>query len=79
MVEIIIWLLCGGLCYFIAKQNKRNEYVALVMGILFGVLAVGYYLIAGEPKIKCPYCKERIKQDATICPHCQKELNLIQK
>jgi len=24
--------------------------------------------------VKCPYCKEKIKKDAVVCKHCQKNL-----
>ncbi|GEM_PF-1771309 len=25
-------------------------------------------------RIRCPYCREKIRKDASICPHCQQKL-----
>jgi hypothetical protein len=49
-MEILLWILCGVVCYFIAQKNGRNEWLALVLGALFGLLAIIGYLIAGKPK-----------------------------
>ena len=28
---------------------------------------------------ECPYCKKKIKKDATVCPYCQKEVPPIEE
>lgn len=42
-MEIIIWLLCGVICYFIAEKKNRNPWWAAAFGILFGFIAVIVY------------------------------------
>lgn len=48
--SIIIWILFGFACYKIAENQGRNVWLALVLGILFGIFAVIGYLIAGNKK-----------------------------
>ena len=47
-MEIIIWLLCGFVCYMIAQKNGRNEWLGALLGCLFGIFAIIGYLIAGK-------------------------------
>lgn len=47
-MELIIWLLCGFVCYMIAQKNNRNEWLAALLGALFGIFAIVGYLIAGK-------------------------------
>ena len=47
-MEIIIWLLCGFVCYMIAQKNGRNEWLGALLGSLFGIFAIIGYLIAGK-------------------------------
>lgn len=45
MELIIVWVLFGGICYLLAKEKNRNEWLAAFMGVLFGIFAVAYYII----------------------------------
>lgn len=44
MEIIIIWVLFGGVCYLLAKEKNRNEWLAAFMGVLFGIFALIYYI-----------------------------------
>lgn len=44
MEYIIILALFGGICYYLADKKNKNKGTATVMGILFGIFAVIYYL-----------------------------------
>lgn len=46
----IVWLLCGIICFFIAKEKNRNEWLAAVLGILFGIVAVVIYCCLSSKK-----------------------------
>ena len=50
MFEILIWIVMGAVCYFIAEKNGRNKWLALALGLLFSLFAVVGYLIAGKKK-----------------------------
>ena len=47
-MELIIWLLCGFVCYMIAQKKNRNEWLAALLGCLFGILAIIGYLIVSK-------------------------------
>lgn len=48
MLAIIIWIACAVWCYALAKKYNRNEVVASILGLLFGVFSVIGYYIAGQ-------------------------------
>jgi hypothetical protein len=48
MTAIIIWILFGAVCYFLAKEKNRDTTVAAIMGCLFGVFALIYYLVVDK-------------------------------
>jgi len=79
MIIVILWLIFGAICYLLAEKKGRDKRIGFLAGILFGVFALIYYLLVSEPGKICPFCKEKIKKDATVCPHCQRELDVIRK
>lgn len=48
MEMIICWILFGAVCYLIAKNKNRNEWLAAAMGALFGVFALIYYIAVSK-------------------------------
>ena len=47
-IYLLVWVLCGLACYKMAERQGRNEFVAALLGLLFGVFAVIGYAIAGD-------------------------------
>lgn len=45
MIPIIFWILNAFICYYLAKIQKRNTTIALILGFLFGVFAILYYIV----------------------------------
>ena len=43
IVGIIIWLLCGYACYVLAGKRGFNQIIALILGLIFGLLALVVY------------------------------------
>ena len=78
-IVMILWLIFGAVCYLLAKKKGRNKIIGFFAGILFGFFALIYYLIIGEPKKICPFCKKKIDKGAIVCPYCQREFDVIQK
>lgn len=29
-------------------------------------------------RVRCPYCREKIRKDASICPYCQQRIEPVQ-
>lgn len=50
VISLIIWVICAFACYKIAEEQNRNTTVAAILGVLFGILAILGYLIAGKKK-----------------------------
>lgn len=76
--------------FFGIRKNQRDMgIIALIIcgisGILFGlILAVPIAILftfiiyaKTKGKIVCPYCKEYINKDASICKHCKQSLEKI--
>lgn len=71
----LIWLgITGYWCYRIALKNRRDKGLAIVFGILFGLIAVIVYWIIGKKKqkvatqpCKCTECKK------DKCTECEEE------
>jgi hypothetical protein len=73
---ILTWL---ALCVLVGVLAARYERSALGWGLLAfvisPVIAGIALLIIGEGRTaRCPFCAERIKQAARVCPCCQREL-----
>ncbi len=73
-------------CSFIAKEKNRDSTGWFISGLLFSFLAV--LALIAVPKIEinssnqnqvnkavCPFCKEEIQPEATICKHCRSDLS----
>jgi len=82
----LYWPVMGLLLYYsikhlaieiheeIEKRKKRNEIVGFFAGFFFGILAIIYYLIVGEPSVPCAFCRKKVSREALICPYCRKKL-----
>jgi len=40
MGYLIIWAICAGICYMIAKERNRNTTNAVLLGLLLGPIGV---------------------------------------
>lgn len=48
MEVFLVWILCGIVCYLLAKNKNRNEWIGALLGVLFGVFAVIGYAVVGK-------------------------------
>ena len=80
MEYIILWIVCGIGSAAIASSKGRSTFGWLVLGLLFGPIAV---LIVGlmakpapdvETLRKCPFCAELILKEAKVCKHCGRDV-----
>jgi hypothetical protein len=66
----IIWILCAPVAAIIGAK-KGEFWSALIAGLVFGPLGILFAVLSRGNRLPCPYCKESIREDATICPHCR--------
>src|SRR6266540_877282 len=73
MEFVIIWILCGVVAAMIgAKKGFGGS--GFVVGLLLGPIGILIAIFAKGDRKSCSYCKEWIHKDATVCPHCQREM-----
>jgi hypothetical protein len=66
--------LLGLLPGWIASRKGRSFFEWWIFGALFFIIALPAALIVGDRRRRCPYCAEPIRDEAVVCPHCQRDL-----
>jgi len=52
LITLIFWIALAFWCYKIAENNGRDKGLAIILGLLFGILAVIIYAIIGKSQKK---------------------------
>ncbi|MCT7489102.1 hypothetical protein N5T63_09350 [Aliarcobacter cryaerophilus] len=86
MFWFIVWILLSILVGIYANSKGRFGFgfflasilLSPIIGFLAALIAVPHEdkIMKNKDLRKCPYCKELIKNEATICKHCHKELDI---
>jgi hypothetical protein len=79
MEMLIFWVIMGIVCAIVAHQKRRNVIGWFFLGVLFSLISLVVLIFLPtiedtKDTIPCPYCKEPIKKDATMCKHCRSVL-----
>jgi hypothetical protein len=74
MEFIGFWLLCGIVAAMIGRR-KGAGCVGFVVGLILGPIGIIIALVMKGNRKACPFCKELVNRDATVCPHCQKDID----
>jgi len=72
-----LWLLMGffwGLVAAMIGSPKGQTGTGFLIGLFFGPFGVLIMLFTTGSRRECPYCRELVKEAATVCPHCQREI-----
>lgn len=74
MEWVLVWVLCA-IAAAIIGSRKGEAGMGFILGALLGPFGVLFALLSQGNRKPCPYCKELIRKEATVCPHCQKDLS----
>lgn len=77
-ITLVVAAIIGLIPAKIASNRGRSFFTWWLYGALIFIVALPHSLLLKEEnapgKKKCPYCKEVIDEDATVCPHCRSDL-----
>jgi len=73
MEFVVIWLLMGLIAAAISSNKGKGFAHGFIYGMLLGPIGILWVIISTGKIKKCPFCKEFIKQDAVVCPNCQRD------
>ena len=82
----IFWLVCAFVAAAVASAKGRSVGGWFVIGLIFGIFAVivvavisskkapavivGSEVATPETHVRCPECRELVRNDARRCKHC---------
>jgi hypothetical protein len=77
-MELVGFLVIGPLLAlipaFIAKRKKHGFWTFYIFGFLLWIVALPVALLIKDKRRHCRFCVEPIAEEASVCPHCRKEL-----
>jgi len=81
---LIIWIAFGIVGGLIAESKGNSSFWGFILGVLLGPIGLLISLFTSENEemkekrkgntLKCPYCANYIKKEATVCKHCGRKL-----
>lgn len=83
-VFIIVWFTLTIVCGAISQGKGRGLLPGLVLGAFLGVIGLIIVLVEKPgmttsstglevPQRECPFCRQSIRADASVCRYCQRE------
>lgn len=71
----ILWVVPIFVAVSLGRTKRREGWAyGLFLGWI-GVLILALLPALPDPMVgECPWCKEDIRTDAIVCPHCQREV-----
>jgi hypothetical protein len=81
IVFLVGWFAPIVIAALITESRGRGALIGVLLGLVLSWLGVVIALLLDEafPRgparlyRECPHCKERMRRDAYVCPHCRRE------
>jgi predicted amidophosphoribosyltransferase len=58
----------------IAAKKGHSFWLWYAFAIAFWIVALPAALIVKDTRPTCPYCAEPVRAEASVCPHCHREM-----
>lgn len=69
---ITLWLLCAIAASAIGAR-KGEAIGAFIVGFIFGPFGILFAALSKGKRKHCPFCRELVHREASVCPSCQRE------
>ena len=77
---LLLWALFAFVSAAIWSSKGGSGFAGFMLGALLGVFGL-VYVAAATPSVdqqvvpsrECPFCREAMKAEASVCPHCQRD------
>jgi hypothetical protein len=73
MEWFLFWILCVVASTMIGAR-KGAPVAGFFLGVFFGPFGILFAVLIRGDYVRCAFCKELIRFDATVCPHCRKDV-----
>jgi hypothetical protein len=73
---IALAVVCAIIGYFIG-QSKGRPAEGAAFGCILGPIGNLIALFLTDRRRKCQFCRESVQTTATVCPHCQRDLECL--
>src|SRR5207253_8690542 len=85
-ILFVWWFVFGTAAAVVWRARGGSTLSGFVIGFLFGIFGLGYVLLATPSQTKlaqsreramyreCPFCREPMRRDASVCPHCHRDV-----
>lgn len=75
MDYVFLAVLLGLIPASIARHKGRSFVGWWIYGALLFIAALPHsLLLEDERRRRCPFCAEKVMNEAIVCPHCQRDL-----
>lgn len=72
---VVVWTICGIAGSLIWQRKGGSALSRFLIGFVLGVFGIAFIAIANPGgRRPCPYCREPMRVDATVCPHCHRDV-----
>ena len=73
VVSIVVASICACIGMFIGRTRGRGT-AGFWLGFFLGPIGWIIALLLPREGRRCPFCREIVADDATVCPHCQRDI-----